>query len=112
MVLWTGSTETVPGSTMSRIDRCRWIKTRRPDLYDTEGVRPLLILATQDRMDSQHEVVALGGGQCVARGGAMGGSPEWSLKLAPMVLFPRGLAVHGLQSMGFLPRAPEGGSGW
>jgi hypothetical protein len=51
---------------MSRIDLCRWIKTGRPDLYEIEGVRLLPIFAAQDRMDGQHEAVALGGGPHVA----------------------------------------------
>jgi hypothetical protein len=53
--------EIVHGSTMSWVDLCRWIKTGRPDFYETEEVHPLLILAAQDRMDSQHKAVALGG---------------------------------------------------
>jgi hypothetical protein len=81
---------------MSWIDLCHWIKTGWPDFYETEGIRPLLILAAQDRMDDQHEVMALGAIRRVVRGGAMGGSPERSLKLAPVVLFPWGLALHSL----------------
>jgi hypothetical protein len=96
---------------MSWIDLCHWIKTRRPDFYETEGVRLILILAAQDRMDGQHEVVALGDDWRVARCGTMGGSLEWSLKLTPVALFPWGLALHGLRSMGLSPRAPEGGGG-
>jgi hypothetical protein len=45
------------------------------------------------------------------RGGAMASPSEWSLKLAPVVLFPQGLALHGIWNMGFSPRAPKGGSG-
>jgi hypothetical protein len=77
----------------------------------SKGVRPLLILAAQDRMDDQHKSVVLSGSQHVTRGGAIGGSPEWSLKLASVVLLPRGLHLHGLRSMGFSPRAPAGSGG-
>jgi hypothetical protein len=52
-----------------------------------------------------------GSARRVVRSGAMDGLPEGSLELAPVVLFLRGLALHGLWSMGSSPRAPESGGG-
>jgi hypothetical protein len=54
---------------------------------------------------------AWGGGRRVTCSGAMDASPKWSLELAPVVLFIRGLALHSLWSMGSSPRAPEGSGG-
>jgi hypothetical protein len=63
----------------------------------------LLIVAIQRRMDGRDRAEVLGG--------AVGGSPELSLALAPVGLFQRGLVLHGLWSMGILTEVLEGVGG-
>jgi hypothetical protein len=54
MARWTGSTASVHGTTVHWIDLHHRIKTEWPYFNETEGVCPLLILAAQKQMDSQH----------------------------------------------------------
>jgi hypothetical protein len=56
-------------------------------------------------------VAVLGGGQCDARGGTMGGSPELSLALATVAPSRRGLLLCGLWRMGVLTTVFVG-MGW
>jgi hypothetical protein len=73
MAWWIGSTSSVHGSVVHRIDLRRWIKTVGWIFMRPKGVCPLLILVAEKRMSDRHEVVVLGSGRRIARGSAMSG---------------------------------------
>jgi hypothetical protein len=61
-----------------------------------EGVCYDLIYVVHLRSGSRDRAAMLGGGQCVARGGARGGSLELSLELASVTHFPWGPHLRDL----------------